>query len=345
MKKIGVIGRFGETRANGQTIKTENVTDELIKTYGENEVMKISSGGGAKTIFKAPFQVVSSLKNCRNVLIFPAHNGVRVYAPLLVFFRRFYKGRKIFYSVVGGWLADMLEKKKRLAATLKKFDALYVETTGLKERLESTGFTNVKLMPNFKLIKPLGEDELVYPDSLPYRVCTFSRVMKQKGIEDAVNAVKAVNEKAGAVVCTLDIYGDVVAGEEEWFDTLKRDFPPYVRYKGAVDGNKSVGIIKNYFALLFPTRFYTEGIPGTIIDAYASGVPVISAAWQNVGDIVDDNVTGYVYGFGDANGLETRLGYAIENADEFLKMKGAALVKAKSFSPERIMPTLTLDLE
>ena len=66
MKKIGVIGRFGETRANGQTIKTENVTDELIKTYGENEVMKISSGGGAKTILKAPFQVVSSLKNCRN---------------------------------------------------------------------------------------------------------------------------------------------------------------------------------------------------------------------------------------------------------------------------------------
>lgn len=40
----------------------------------------------------------------------------------------------------------------------------------------------------------------------PLRLCTFSRVMKEKGIEDAVNAVEAVNEYFGRLVYTLDIW-------------------------------------------------------------------------------------------------------------------------------------------
>mgnify|MGYP002519543662 CR=1 FL=1 len=32
---------------------------------------------------------------------------------------------------------------------------------------------------------------------------------------------------------------------------------------------------------------YTEGVPGTIIDAYAAGLPIISAKWLNYGDILD----------------------------------------------------------
>jgi hypothetical protein len=54
-------------------------------------------------------------------------------------------------------------------------------------------------------------------------------------------------------------------------------------------------VLKDYFALLFPTHFYTEGIPGTVIDAYAAGIPVISAKWESYSDVIDEGVTGIGY--------------------------------------------------
>jgi glycosyltransferase involved in cell wall biosynthesis len=105
--------------------------------------------------------------------------------------------------------------------------------------------------------------------------------MKKKGIEDAVDAVRFVNRRYGKTAFSLDIYGPVDPEENEWFENLKQNFPSEIRYCGCVDANKSVDVVKDYFALLFPTRFFTEGIPGTIIDAYAAGVPVISAKWES----------------------------------------------------------------
>lgn len=59
------------------------------------------------------------------------------------------------------------------------------------------------------------------PESEPLPLCTFSRVMKEKGIEDAVNAVKSVNKYFGRVVYTLDIYGQVDSNQTGWFDNLR----------------------------------------------------------------------------------------------------------------------------
>lgn len=100
--------------------------------------------------------------------------------------------------------------------------------------------------------------------------------MKEKGIEDAINAVKTVNKEAGRIVYTLDIYGQVDSRQTQWFENLKNTFPDYIKYRGLIDYDKSVDVLKNYCVLLFPTHFYTEGIPGTILDAYAAGIPVIS---------------------------------------------------------------------
>ena len=73
----------------------------------------------------------------------------------------------------------------------------------MKSALEANGFRNIFLMPNCKPLAVLSEDELVYPTGTPYRLCTFSRVCKEKGIEDAVHAVASVNETLGYTAYTL----------------------------------------------------------------------------------------------------------------------------------------------
>lgn len=340
LKAVSVIGHFGNSKLllNGQTVKTKIVTDELSKQLGRDEIIKIDTAGEKSTLLKAPFQCLNALKKAKNIIIFPAHNGLRVYAPLLSFFRKFFKSRKLHYVVIGGWLSEFLQKRKRLEKQLKRFDGIYVETNTMKNALEKQGFANIFIMPNCKNLQILTPDELVYPNEEPYKLCTFSRVMKEKGIEDAVNAVKEVNEEAGKTIYALDIYGQVDSSQAQWFEDLKTTFPEYINYKGIVDYDKSVDVLKNYFALLFPTRFYTEGIPGTIIDAYAAGVPIISAKWESFGDIVDDGITGIGYDFHNKEQL-VEIIKELSN-DQIINMKVNCLQKAKKYEPSNALSPL-----
>lgn len=344
--KASVLGHFGEgcDLLNGQTVKTKIITEELENHFGQDQVLKIDTHGGWKTLIKAPFQVFCALKNSTNVLIFPAHNGLRVYAPLLSFQRRFFKKRKIHYVVIGGWLPQFLSRRKNLARMLREFDGIYVETNTMKSALKAQGFENIYVMPNCKKLAILPEKELVYPSGMPYKLCTFSRVMKEKGIEDAVKAVVAVNTALGVQAFTLDIYGQVDERGTEWFDSLQKEFPRYIRYGGVVPFDKSVAVLKEYFALLFPTYYEGEGFAGTLIDAYSAGVPVIASDWKYNSELVNKN-TGCVYHTGDQFALVNVLKASAIDPAMLLYKKRLCLKEAEKYKTEKAVQILIEHLE
>lgn len=341
LKKISVIGHFGngKTLLNGQTVKTKIVTDELCKQLGNEEVIKIDTCGGKSTVFKAPFQTIKALKKSKNVIIFPAHNGLRVYAPLLSFLKRFFKNRKLHYVVIGGWLPEFLKNRNMLGRKLRRFDGIYVETNTMKKALEEQGFDNVVVMPNCKDLKILKQEELVYPLGEPYKLCTFSRVMKEKGIEDAVNAVKTVNEEAGRTVYTLDIYGQVDSRQTQWFEDLKNTFPDYIKYKGLIDYDKSVDVLKNYFALLFPTYYNGEGFAATILDSFASGIPVIASDWKYNAEIINSQV-GFLYPTHKVEYLIDILKYIAEDSKNIIDKKPQCLEEAHEYEIQKVVGIL-----
>ena len=106
-----------------------------------------------------------------------------------------------------------------------------------------------------------------------------------------------------------------------------------MRYCGCVDANASVEVLKDYFALLFPTHFYTEGIPGTVIDAYAAGIPVISAKWESYSDVIDEGVTGIGYSFDDVDAFEEILLRVAKDKDILLSLKENCIKKAEDYLP------------
>lgn len=336
-----ILGHFGEGKnlLNGQTVKTKTFTEALQNHFGQDQVLKFDTHGGRKTLLKAPFQVFQALRRSSDVLIFPAHNGLRVYAPLLSFQKLFFKNRKIHYVVIGGWLPQFISGRKGLARSLKKFDGIYVETNTMKRALESQGFDNVLVIPNCKKLNVLSENELVYPSSFPYRLCTFSRVMKEKGIEDAVNAVVAVNESIGFQAFSLDIYGQVDDFQAEWFENLQRTFPSYIRYGGLVPFEKSVEVLKKYFALLFPTHYEGEGFAGTLIDAYSAGVPVIASDWKYNSEVVNGDV-GYIYSTGNHTEFVALLREIAENPTMLLGKKRNCLMEAEKYKVDKAIMIL-----
>lgn len=213
------------------------------------------------------------------------------------------------------------------------------KTNTMRKALEIQGFNNVYVMPNFKDLNILKESELVYPNTEPYSLCTFSRVMKEKGIEDAVNAVKTVNEHFGRTVYTLDIYGQVDSAQTEWFNELENTFPSYIKYGGLVPFDKSVEVLKNYFALLFPTYYEGEGFAGTLLDAMAAGVPVVASDWRYNSEIVNEK-NGYVYPVHDNYAFIDTLINVGNNLDLLLSKKPSCLKEAEKYRAENVIQCL-----
>lgn len=346
VKIIGICGHFGggHTFLDGQTVKTKNLANELERIYGENEVMKVDTYGGVKHFPILIIKLVKLLFCCQNVIVLPAQNGLRVVATLYAYLNLMLH-RKLHYVVIGGWLPEFLADKNRLIKQLKKFSGIYVETITMKNALESIGFLNIFVMPNFKNIHILDKDELVYSKCEPYQLCTFSRVMKEKGIEDAIKAVTNINKANNRTVYELDIYGQIAPDQESWFESLQANFPSYIRYRGLVDHNQSVNVVKEYFALLFPTHFFTEGIPGTILDAYAAGVPIISSRWESFHDIIDDGKTGIGYEFSNTEELTSLLANFAEHPRDILALKNNCLEKAKSYLPKNVVNVISRNLD
>lgn len=344
MGKVCVIGHFGfgKTLLNGQTVKANNLI-EGIEQYSFMQICKIDSHGWIKHPCRLLRQIQKAFAACDCVVMLPAHNGVRVFAPVLLRYKKKY-GKKIFYDVIGGWLPEFVKERKALQKTLKSFDGIWVETQTMKGKLIEQGFENVTVVPNFKKLTPLTEDQLVYSQGTPYRLCTFSRVMKEKGIEDAVNAVKAVNETLGKTAYTLDIYGQVDGNEKQWFEDLQKTFPEYIRYAGMVPSDQSVAVLKDYFALLFPTFYPGEGFAGTLIDAFCAGVPVVATDWRYNTELVSD-ATGFLYPTGDMEGLVRILHRLADDPTLALDKKKDCLAEGKKYQAETVIGQLIRILE
>ena len=215
----------------------------------------------------------------------------------------------------------------------------------MKKALESLGLVNnVFVMPNFKNMEIIKEKEMCFQEKPPFKVCTFSRVMKEKGIEDAVNAVSEINKFYGRAIYELDIYGQIDLKQKKWFDNLCSTFPPFVKYRGIVPFDKSTQVIKNYYLLLFPTHYSGEGFPGTLIDSWSSGVPVIASNWKYNPELISNGKTGYIYNIFDEKGLCERLCFAANNSTDVNKMKSLCIKRANEFLPENVLSKFINDL-
>lgn len=337
-RKICIIGAFDFVNlpTGGQPVKTRELYYLLQKKYGKDSVFYIETYGWKRHPLKILFKIHKMMKKCNIFIILPAHNGVQIFSRILAHYKK-KKDIKIIYDVIGGWLPNKIKKYPKLLRYLLQFDWIWVETVSIQEDLMNHGMNNVVIVPNFKKLEILSKSDIKFEYSYPYRVCTFSRVTEKKGIEDAITSVHDVNTKLNFQAYHLDIYGEIDESYEEKFNELLKKYCSSVSYKGIVPPRTSVTVIKSYYALLFPTKFYTEGVPGTLIDAYAAGVPVISSIWRNSRDVFKEGITGWGYEFGNKKEFVKVLERAVTSPSDFIKMKELCLDEAWRYNPSAII--------
>ena len=345
MRKISIIGNFNikNNSYNGQTIKTRIVADELESLYGTSEIKRIDTAGGKSVVLRLLFQLFGCVARSRNVIILPAQNGIKVILPLVVIYNLLFS-RRIHYVVIGGWLAELLGRNRWLLCFAKRLHMIYPETKNMKDSLAGLGLHRVVVMPNCKPLRILTSDELSGYNLRPMRFCIFSRITPTKGIEDAIKAVSLANEKAGKTIATLDMYGNVEACDRPWFDAVKASMPETVAYWGRVEFDKSVFKLKEYTALLFPTYYSGEGLAGTVIDAFAAGLPIIASDWHDNANIITDNKNGFIFPTRDVNRLAEIILDIYKCQDCLVPMKLNCIQSAQAFLPSVVIRTIAEEI-
>lgn len=341
MKRISVIGHFGFglNLLNGQTIKTKIITEELERIFGNESVKRYDTHGGLSFALRLPFVIYIMLSSSKNVIIMPGDKGLLLMMPLIAFFNMFFR-RHVYYVVIGGWLPSFLHKWKFISSLLKRIDGIFVETLSLQETLEQLGYDNIVLMPNCKRLLVL-EDLPHRDDNMEHLpLCLFSRIMKEKGTEDAVRAVTMANKEIGHDVFSLDIYGEIWKGQERWFQNLLHEYSSNIRYMGRVNYYDSVSTLKDYYALLFPTYYKGECFPGTIIDAFAAGLPVFASDWHENSNIVADGRTGMLFPAHSVESLSKILIFSYRNQCKINGMRRNCLAESKKYFPEVVVNVL-----
>lgn len=331
-RKIAIIGHFGgsENILDGQTIKTKILYDELKKA-SSFEIQKVDTYYKKCNPIKLLKDTLICIFTTKDIIVLLSGNGMQFYFPLLFFCKKIFKTR-VYHDVIGGNLDQYVCEYPKFKKYLNAFEINLVETKSMKDKLTLQGINNCEVMPNFKRLKiaKVKQEEM----KEPYRFCMFSRVMKEKGIEDAIKAVEQINFKNGKIICELDIFGRIDDEYKEDFKVIMHNSSEAISYRGMIPYDESVDTIKDYFALLFPTYWSGEGFPGTIVDAFSAGIPVIATDWSCNGEIIDNFKNGIIYPNDKMKNLENAMEWLMKNADQIFYYKMNCVNVAKKYQPD-----------
>lgn len=332
-KRIGVIGHFGGNQVilDGQTIKTKILFSELQQSTNW-KLIKVDTYYKNQNPLKLLLETLYCLLSTQDIIVLLSRNGMRYYFPLLYVWAKVFHTR-VYHDVIGGNLDKYVAAFPKYNPYLNAFQKNWVETDGLKTKLERLGIRNCEVIPNFKRLNITQVDAVKCDE--PYKFCTFSRVMKEKGIETAIEAVEAINAEAGRMVCRLDIYGRIDEGYNEAFRKMMEKSSDAIAYQGTVPYEKSVEAIRTYDALLFPTYWEGEGFPGTIVDAFSAGLPVIATDWNCNGEIIESGKNGILYPNGTITNLQEAIRWLIAHREQMPDFKRNCIQSAQKYQPDR----------
>lgn len=337
MDQILVFGAFGydADQLDGQTVKTRNVFKLLQKNYS-GELYGVDTLHIRRKPLSA-FKVLWRLIKCKTLIIIPCLNNLTYIFPILYFLSKILS-YDIIHICIGGWQVEYFKGNERFKVhslqmkQSKKIKVFMPEMIKVDQELkDELGFTNTEMFPNFRFMS-VGTQHLKTTSSV-LRLVFLARVDKKKGYDTIFNFAKEVEKHKYNII--IDFYGPVNEEDKEDFMSLVERHNEIIKYKGVLQQNEVTDHLVNYDVMLLPTTIYTEGFPGSILDAYIAGIPVIATEWKHSREFIDDNETGFIVPFIDCQRDFNERILALYNDRILLsKMKTMAFNKRLKYSDQ-----------
>ena len=196
----------------------------------------------------------------------------------------------------GGWLKKFVLALYKLA--LKSAKVVFFENTGNRDTLAATG-----VVPNGRDVVLNGagvnlEDYPYqpYPQEGSVRFLFVGRVMHEKGVDELFTAAKRMKQQYGN-----DVEFHIVGSFEEAYKPIMDELEQagVVKYHGYQSDMKSFYAMAS--CVVLPS--YHEGMSNVLLEAAASGRPLITSDIPGCREAVENGVSGYLCPVKDADAL------------------------------------------
>jgi glycosyltransferase involved in cell wall biosynthesis len=327
---IGFLG-YETNQLDGQTVKSIAFYEML--RHHSDEINELCYFDTQRVRYKKTYLFTLFKYLCKSkILVYiPAHKSLKYLFPLLFVFSKLMK-ISIIHIVVGGWLSDYLERKPLHRVMLKNIEHIFSQVTATKTELcAKYGFKNIDVIPNFRYHNFTPQLKISPNDSI-LKIVFMARINKMKGYESVFNLAKYIKENDLNIL--IDFYGQINDLDREDFLSCISLYN-FVSYRGYLQPESIYDAISQYDLMLFPTKYYTEGFPGTILDAYIAGVPVLVTNWAHAAEFVRDGVSGYIMPFENCEEyLIEKIIDLYENRTKVYVLKKNAFEESKKYSVE-----------
>jgi len=337
-KKVFVLGYFGynTNQLDGQTIRTRNVYQLLAKNTSKDSLRFFDTESLQNSKINV-FRILINLLWCNQLIYMPGKNNLN---KLLFLLELILKVKKIsiVQVAIGGWLHEYIGENKNKITIFKSFDAILLQSSSLANSLtKDFALTNTIYFPNYR-IQNFTPVFLEKRETEVFKIVFMARVDVEKGIDKIFDFAHFVeNQNSLARKLLIDFYGPIANKDRDYFESKINQYD-FVHYNGVLQPDDIYDTLSNYDVLVLPTRYEGEGFPGTILDAYISGIPVIVSNWKYIPEFVEHGVSGFVYN--TENEFYEYILHLSNNLQKLSEMKENAYNKSKEFSEEEAWSVL-----
>lgn len=297
----------------GPDINFQGGISSVISLYNKNnlynnQIIYLASYQGKDGLFRITFYLsflikyifhLTTNKNIKLIHIHTASRGSFLRKSFVFTIAKLF-GKKTIIHIHGAEFDIFYNNspafiKKIITKTLNAGDLIIVLSKQWKEKIsEISSNPNIKVLYNPTIIKELNQT-----NSDKVKFLFMGRLGKRKGTYDIIDAAKYVNSNI-----EINLYGD---GNIEEFEKLIQDnnLQEKIKIKGWISGNEKEEVFKNSNILLLPS--YSEGLPMSILEAMAYGLPIISTPVGGIPEAVVDNVNGFLIQPGDCKALAEKI--------------------------------------
>lgn len=335
-KKVILVGYFGyiSNQIDGQTVRSRSIL-ALFNEMPNVDVVFFDTEILQSSKFKV-FNLMKLLFEADIILNISAQRNLKYLFPMIYLFSKLTNSR-LNYVSIGGWLHHFIDNMPIHKFMLKNIDGIYVQTENLERTMKDNNFLNVHLLSNFRVtsypvLKPIvnldGKIKLVF----------MARVNPLKGV-DILFDLKKQLDLLGFENVSIDIFGPVLSGYKEEFN--KKLGLSSVNYCGVLEPEKIYQTLTRYDLMLFPTKYYTEGFPGTILDAYICGLPVVATNWLNAEEFIESGKTGFITAFDDESKFIDAIIKLVREPKIIAALKENVGIKRQNYSSGKALEVLT----
>lgn len=335
MKKILFLGSISlkRNRLDGVTIKSRTLVRWLNDKGANLEI--IDTDNWTKRFVSILYELIKQFNKCDIIIISSADRGAYYALKLLKVLN---VKKEIYYFVAGGRFADIVSVNINRIKLYQKCKKIFVESSDMNKKLKEVGLNNSEVLCNFRYISKEIQTKNV---GSIIKFVYFGRVIAEKGILDSIKVIKRVIAEGYNV--NFDIYGEV---SKSFFGEIEPYLDENIRYCGKLNccDEEKTKIFSKYDVLLFPTKYPGECLPGTLIEAYISGLAIVASNWKYAKEYIEDEKVGYIFEYNNINDFEKKIIKLLNDKETINSFKRYSKKVGEKYSCDNVLNSFYKEL-